>query len=86
MNTEAYCAEPATESNPRGAQHAPRAATGFGASGQDPIASFDPETGKLRWGSEVPTGMRSTGTLAPSTLGKESWKWLFLQPLTTPQD
>lgn len=86
MNTEAYCAEPATESNPRGAQNAPRAATGFGASGQDPIASFDPETGKLRWGSEVPTGMRSTGTLAPSTLGKESWKWLFLQPLTTPQD
>ncbi len=86
MNEQARCAEPATESNPRGAQHAPRAATGFAASGQDPIASFDPATGRLRWGSEVPAAMRSTGTLAPSTLGKESWKWLFLQPLTTPQD
>jgi phospholipid/cholesterol/gamma-HCH transport system substrate-binding protein len=77
MNERAHCAEPATRSNPRGAQHAPRRAP------VGPVAaSYDPATGKLRWGSGVPDGMDSPGTLAPSTLGEESWKWLYLQPLT----
>ena len=79
MNENARCAEPAATTNARGAQHAPQRA---GASYRAPVASFDPDTGKLRWGSKVPGALSSPGTLAPRTLGEESWKWLFLQPLT----
>ena len=83
MNEDARCSEPATQSNPRGAQHAPqRAAPGYDA----PVAgTFDPETGEFTWG-DVDPALASTGTVAPQTLGEESWKWLFLQPLTTAQD
>ena len=47
------------------------------------VASYDPETGRLRWGDQVdPAPAPSRGTLAPTTFGEDSWKWLFLQPLT----
>jgi phospholipid/cholesterol/gamma-HCH transport system substrate-binding protein len=79
MNEDARCEEPAAVSNARGAQHAPQR---VGAAYRAPIASYDPDSGKLRWGSKVPAALSSPGTLAPRTLGEESWKWLFLQPLT----
>ena len=75
MNTRAHCAEPASESNPRGAQHSPQRA----------VASYDPATGELTWGERVPDALSNPGTLAPRTFGEESWKWLFLQPMTSPQ-
>ena len=53
------------------------------------MASYDPDTGKLTWGDPGASGaggLSSTGTVAPPTLGEESWKWLFLQPLTTGQE
>ena len=54
------------------------------------MASYDPETGALTWGDKDPddgSSLASTGSVAPpSTLGEESWKWLFLQPLTTGQE
>jgi phospholipid/cholesterol/gamma-HCH transport system substrate-binding protein len=78
MNMNARCAEPAATSNPRGAQHAPRAGANYRA---PVLASYDPETGRLHWGSKVPDGLGNPGTVAPSNLGEESWKWLFLQPL-----
>lgn len=79
MNMKAHCAEPATQSNARGAQHAAERAP---ADYDSPVvAAYDPETGKLTWG-DVPDGLENPGTLAPPTLGEESWKWLFLQPLT----
>jgi len=83
MNEDARCTDPPGASNPRGAQNAPRrAAPGYDA----PVAgSFDPETGEFTWG-DVDPALASTGTVAPRTLGEESWKWLFLQPLTTAQD
>jgi phospholipid/cholesterol/gamma-HCH transport system substrate-binding protein len=79
MNEDARCTEPAALSNARGAQHAPGRA---GAAYRAPVASYDPDTGKVRWGGRVPSALTSPGTLAPRTLGEESWKWLFLQPLT----
>ena len=79
MNENARCTEPAATTNARGAQHAPQR---VGAGYRAPVASFDPDTGKLRWGGRVPGALSSPGTLAPRTLGEESWKWLFLQPLT----
>jgi len=81
MNVDARCDEPATESNARGAQNAPRAATSYADS--PVVASYDPETGKLTWGDP---GVSSTGSVAPPSLGEESWKWLFLQPLTSGQE
>jgi phospholipid/cholesterol/gamma-HCH transport system substrate-binding protein len=87
MNVNARCLEPATESNARGAQNAPRAAASYADS--PVVASYDPETGKLVWGDPAAKsdgGLSSTGSVAPPSLGEESWKWLFLQPLTSGQE
>jgi phospholipid/cholesterol/gamma-HCH transport system substrate-binding protein len=70
MNEDARCAEPASKTNPRGAQHAP----------QRVAATYDQETGELTWADEEALGVE--GSLAPRSLGEESWKWLYLQPLT----
>jgi phospholipid/cholesterol/gamma-HCH transport system substrate-binding protein len=70
MNVAARCAEPATKTNARGAQNAP----------QRVAATYDQETGKLTWGGEE--ALSPAGSLAPRALGEESWKWLYLQPLT----
>jgi phospholipid/cholesterol/gamma-HCH transport system substrate-binding protein len=78
MNTNAHCAEPPTKSNARGAQNAPRAPAAYRA---PVVASYDPVSGHLRWGDRVPRDLSSPGSLAPRTLGGDSWKWLFLQPL-----
>ncbi|MBI2246151.1 MAG: MCE family protein [Nocardioides sp.] len=77
MNTKAGCREPATMSNPRGPQNLPRA----GAAYRAPVASYDPDTGKVHWGAKIDPVLAPTGTLAPQAFGEESWKWLFLQPL-----
>ena len=50
------------------------------------VASYDPETGKLTWGDSTRRLARRPVRVAPPTLGEESWKWLFLQPLTTGQE
>jgi phospholipid/cholesterol/gamma-HCH transport system substrate-binding protein len=90
MNVNAHCAEPAAESNARGAQHAPeRAPALYAGSASSPVvAAYDPSTGKLTWGDKavaLANGESSAGSSAPPSLGEESWKWLFLQPLTSGQ-
>jgi phospholipid/cholesterol/gamma-HCH transport system substrate-binding protein len=89
MNVNAHCAEPAAESNARGAQHAPeRAPASYAGSASSPVvAAYDPSTGKLIWGDKavaLANGDTSAEN-APPALGEESWKWLFLQPLTSGQ-
>jgi phospholipid/cholesterol/gamma-HCH transport system substrate-binding protein len=91
MNVDARCDEPASESNARGAQNAPeRAPASYAEAAASPVvASYDPTTGKLTWGDPAATdasGLSPTGTVAPPSLGEESWKWLFLQPLTSGQE
>jgi phospholipid/cholesterol/gamma-HCH transport system substrate-binding protein len=83
MNFQARCAEPASQSNARGAQNAPLNRPAPGGSSRV-VASYDPTTGKLTWGHHVDPRLADPGTLAPATLGEESWKWLLLQPLVTP--
>ncbi|HEX5088717.1 MAG TPA: MlaD family protein [Nocardioides sp.] len=90
MNLDARCDEPATQSNARGAQHAPeRAPASYAEAASQPVvAAYDPTTGRLTWGDKAVAlahGDSSTGSTAPSSLGEESWKWLFLQPLTSGQ-
>ncbi len=80
MNMKAHCAEPPTKSNARGAQNAPRDRVAPGVDAPV-VATYDPTTGKVTWTDEVPASMRSNDVVAPASLGQESWKWLFLQPL-----
>jgi phospholipid/cholesterol/gamma-HCH transport system substrate-binding protein len=90
MNVQARCDEPATQSNARGAQNAPeRAPASYAEAASQPVvASYDPSTGKLTWGDKsvaLANGESSASDTAPPSLGEESWKWLFLQPLTSGQ-
>jgi phospholipid/cholesterol/gamma-HCH transport system substrate-binding protein len=78
MNEGARCTDPPAASNARGAQNY-----------RAPVAAFDPATGALVWGerAERLTGSQAVpGSVAPRTLGKDSWKWLYLQPLTSVQE
>lgn len=79
MNEGAGCTESAATSNARGAQNiqAPRPATGWGAAD----FAHDPETGAVT--SDPAEIQRLTGSrpAAPRTLGEDSWKWLYLEPL-----
>ena len=79
MNVKAGCTEPPTMSNPRGAQNLPRAGAAYRA---PVVASYDPDTQRVRWGDRVDPELAQPGTAAPQTFGEDSWKWLFLQPLT----
>jgi phospholipid/cholesterol/gamma-HCH transport system substrate-binding protein len=81
MNVNARCTEPPTTSNARGAQNLGRA----GAAYRAPIASYDPDTGRLLWGSKAHQDDSQAAAPAPSSFGEDSWKWLFLQPLTNIQ-
>ena len=82
MNDKARCVDPPTASNPRGAQNLPR----VGTATKRPDAFFDPETGTLTYTdptvADPVAPWASGGTVAPRSLGKESWKWLYLQPMT----
>ena len=79
MNEGARCTEPPTKSNARGAQNiqAPRAATGWGAAD----VAVDPETGEVVWGRDRVQRLLGASAEAPATLGEDTWKWLYLQPL-----
>lgn len=83
MNTDARCTDPITKSNARGEQNLVRPRVG--ADYSPTVASYDPSTGKLTWGdpaqNPATSRLSSPGTVAPATLGKDSWKWLYLQPL-----
>ena len=84
MDMDARCTEPAAQSNARGAQHAPQRA---GAAYRSPVvATYDPDTERVQWGDKATDAFSTPGTLAPRTLGEESWKWLFLQPLMKTQE
>jgi phospholipid/cholesterol/gamma-HCH transport system substrate-binding protein len=81
MAMNAHCSDPTT--NFRGAQHSPR----VGAAYRSPVvATYDPDTGKLRWTEDVPSRLVSHDTLAPAAFGADSWKWLFLQPLVQTEE
>ncbi len=83
MNTQARCAEPPTVSNARGAQNAPAPRAPASYDEDDVVASFDPRSQEVTWGAEAArqAAARTPGSVAPRTLGEDSWKWLYLQPL-----
>ncbi|NYE37029.1 phospholipid/cholesterol/gamma-HCH transport system substrate-binding protein [Nocardioides cavernae] len=79
MDEDAGCTAPASQTNARGAQNiqSPRAATGWG---QADLA-YDPETGVLATDPDEIQRLLGRSAPAPRTLGDDSWKWLYLQPL-----
>jgi phospholipid/cholesterol/gamma-HCH transport system substrate-binding protein len=79
MNEDARCTEPASKSNARGAQNiqAPRAATGWGAAD----FAYDPESGAVTSDPAEIRRLLGARADAPATLGRDSWKWLYLEPL-----
>ncbi|MDQ6641638.1 MAG: MCE family protein [Actinomycetota bacterium] len=80
MNTQAHCAEPASQSSARGAQHAPNGRAG--ASYRAPVvATYDQRTGKVTWTDHAPGADVTYTGGAHDTFGKDSWKWLLLQPV-----
>jgi phospholipid/cholesterol/gamma-HCH transport system substrate-binding protein len=81
MKEDTRCTEPASVSNARGAQNiqAPRPATGWGAAD----FAYDPETGDVTSDPTEIQRLEGGGSVAPRSLGEETWKWLYLQPLLT---
>ncbi|HWJ08616.1 MAG TPA: MlaD family protein [Nocardioides sp.] len=64
--------------NPRGLQNLRRVAPGGAA--YDVAVHIDEATGDLTW--DIPEGASSgRGNVAPPTLGEDSWKWLYVQPM-----
>ncbi len=86
MNMDARCTEPPTQSNPRGAQNAPnRPPASYRTAPFAPVvATYDGS--RMHWGADVPRDLSSPGSLAPRTLGGDSWKWLWLQPLMSSRE
>lgn len=77
MPSDVGCTEPGTKSNPRGLQNLRRVAPG--GTSYD-IAVRRDGTGNLVW--DVAGGASSgRGNVAPPTLGEDSWKWLYVQPM-----
>jgi phospholipid/cholesterol/gamma-HCH transport system substrate-binding protein len=81
MEMSAHCAEPASDTNARGAQHAPRAGAAYRAPS---VATYDTATGKLTWNDDDAGPVAPRDTLAPTSFGSDSWRWLYVQPLTAP--
>ncbi len=81
MKEDAGCTAPASETNARGAQNiqAPRPATGWGPAD----FAYDPTTGSVTSDPAAIQRLERGGSVAPRSLGEETWKWLYLQPLLT---
>jgi phospholipid/cholesterol/gamma-HCH transport system substrate-binding protein len=80
MNMKAHCAEPAAQSNARGAQHAPQRA---GSAYRAPVvASYDTATEKLNWLDRPGETFEGPASWSPPAgYGGESWQWLLIRPL-----
>ena len=81
LNTSAGCQEPIGKSNARGVQNLRRAPVGD----KSPVvATYDPETGKVRWFGE-PVTVTPADSPTRKDRGEESWTWLMLSALQNAQ-
>ena len=81
MNENARCTEPAAASNARGVQNARRVAPGSVPT----LATYDRDTGKVTYTDQDTSTPVTYSGGAGTAFGKESWKWLLLQPLVPQQ-
>jgi phospholipid/cholesterol/gamma-HCH transport system substrate-binding protein len=83
MAPGAHCAEPPTQSDARGSQHAPNGRAGVAY--RSPVAAYDASTGKVTWGDQGQPRVVDAGG-AQQVFGRDSWKWLLFQPALTAGD
>jgi phospholipid/cholesterol/gamma-HCH transport system substrate-binding protein len=76
MDMNAHCAEPASKTNARGAQNAPRA----GADYRAPVATYDLGTGKTTWNDQDSSSDVAYDGGAAQLYGEDSWSSLLLKP------
>jgi phospholipid/cholesterol/gamma-HCH transport system substrate-binding protein len=79
MDMDAHCAEPASKTNARGSQNAPRAATAYRAGTGAAVAEYDLATQQLTWGDQAPQVADDGGSASART--GDSWSSLLLGPL-----
>ncbi|MEZ0577945.1 MlaD family protein [Nocardioides sp. MH1] len=84
MNLDVKCTEPPTKSNPRGYQNLSRVAPGIDPR-QKVLGTYDPESKQFAWGGRA-AALAPSGNVAPPSLGEDSWKWLYLEPLLDAQE
>jgi phospholipid/cholesterol/gamma-HCH transport system substrate-binding protein len=77
MDMNAHCAEPASKTNARGAQNAPRTGTAYRA----PVATYDLGTGTTTWSDQSSASNVAYDGGAARLFGEDSWKSLLLQPV-----
>ena len=79
MKEDTRCTASPSQTNARGAQNiqAPRPATGWGPAD----FAYDPTTGDVTSDPAAIQRLEQVGSVAPRSLGEETWKWLYLQPL-----
>ncbi len=77
------CAEAAARSNARGPQNLPRVAPYGGQPDPEKVlGTYDADTGAFEWNDGDGAPQDPAGSVAPPPgLGKDTWKWLYLQPL-----
>ena len=84
MNEDARCTEPATQSN--AARRPARTAAGRPRIRRPGGRLLRPGDRRVHLGRLSTRPWPRPVRWLPQTLGEESWKWLFLQPLTTAQE
>lgn len=82
LNTTAQCkASSSSGVNVRGAQNAPRGGSGT-VNRPALVTSYDPATGAIDAGNGVPEILLGSTGGQERLMGKDSWQWLMLGPLT----
>jgi phospholipid/cholesterol/gamma-HCH transport system substrate-binding protein len=81
MDEDAHCAEPASKTNARGAQNAPRTGTAYRPGTGTPLATYDLDTGTTTWNDQASTSNVVYDGGAAQLYGEDSWKSLLLQPV-----
>jgi phospholipid/cholesterol/gamma-HCH transport system substrate-binding protein len=76
MRTNAGCTDPSK--NFRGAEKTPRGRTG--AAYRSPVATYDAKTGNVVWSDQDTRPEIADDGGAAQLFGKDSWKWMLLQP------
>jgi phospholipid/cholesterol/gamma-HCH transport system substrate-binding protein len=79
MDEDAHCAEPASATNARGSQNAPRTGTAYRAGTGADVANYDVDSDKLTW-TDTSAQVAYDGGAA-ALYGHDSWKSLLWAPV-----
>ena len=76
MKTNVGCTDPSTTY--RAGEKAPSNRTGTAY--RSPVATYDSGSGKVVWSDQDPSANIAYDGGAAKVFGKDSWKWMLLQP------